>query len=189
MSSSERIDIGVSRRVLWVGGQAYPLQNIARAQALRLPPNRRAARRRYLKAVVLEVFLGAAAAVALHLALRLNSERGYSAAHGVAVGALVLAAVLFVISTIKLIAPLSRRTYYALVIETAGTPRSVLVSDDEYTVRQLVGQIMDAIDNPHADFQQSVVNYNVDARGSQGTLIGGHHNVSRDNIFNPPPRG
>ena len=189
MSSSERIDIGVSRRVLWVGGQAYPLQNIARAQALRLPPNRGAAWRRYLKAVVLEVILGAAAAVALHLASRLNSERGYRAVHGVAVGVLVLAAVLLVISTIKLIATLSRRTYYALVIETAGTPRSVLVSDDEYTVRQLVGQIMDAIDNPHADFQRSVVNYNVDARGSQGALIGGHHNVSRDNIFNPRPGG
>lgn len=29
--------------------------------------------------------------------------------------------------------------------------------------------------------------YNVDARGSQGAQIGGHHNVSRGNIFNAPP--
>ena len=29
--------------------------------------------------------------------------------------------------------------------------------------------------------------YNVDARGSQGAQIGGHHNISQGNIFNAPP--
>jgi hypothetical protein len=42
----ELIDVAVSRQVLWVGSEAYPLQNIARAQTLRLVPNRRAAWRR-----------------------------------------------------------------------------------------------------------------------------------------------
>jgi hypothetical protein len=174
VSSSERIDIGVSRRVLWVGGQAYPLQSIARAQATKLAPSRGAAWWRYLKGVVLEVFVGVAAAVALKLAPRLSSVRSYNALHGVAVGVLVLVAVLVVVSTIKLIARLSRRTYYALVIETAGTSRSVLVSDDKDLVRKLAARIMAAIVDPQANFRQSVVNYDVSARGSRGALTGGH---------------
>jgi Family of unknown function (DUF6232) len=188
VSSSEVIDVAVSRRVLWVGAQAYPLQNIARAQTVKLVPDRGAALRRYLHAFVLWVFLTVAAAVALRLAPRISTVQGYKAAHYAAAGVLVLVAVLAVVSTIRLIATLSRRTYYALILETAGTPRRVLVSDDENLVRQLVRRIMAAIDDPQADFVQPVVNYNLHAHGSQSVQIGGHHNISQGAAYNSPPR-
>jgi len=189
VSSSEVINVGVSRRVLWVGAQAYPLQNIARAQTVKLVPDRGAAVRRYLKAFVLWVFLIAAAAAALRLAPRISSVQGYKVAHDAAAGVLVLVAVLAVIGTIRLTATLSRRAYYALIIETAGTPRRVLVSDDENLVRQLVHRIMAAIDDPQADFLQPVVNYNIEAHGPQSVQIGGHHNSSQGAVYNSPPGG
>jgi hypothetical protein len=177
----EVIDVTVSRQVLWVGTEAYPLQNIARAQTLRLVPNRGAAVRRFVSAVVLEVLLGAAAAIGLKLAPRISSLQRYNIVHGVATGALVLAVALIVISIIMLITRLSRGTYYALAIETAGTPRSVLVSADQYVVTKLVHQIMDAIDNPAATFHTRVENY-VDLRSAQGVQIGDYS--AQGNTFN-----
>ena len=53
----EVINVRVSRRVLWVGAQAYPLQNIARAQTIKLVPKREAAVRHYVMAVILWVLL------------------------------------------------------------------------------------------------------------------------------------
>jgi Family of unknown function (DUF6232) len=120
----QRIEVNISRQVLWVGGEAYPLQNIARAQTIKLVPKRGAALRRFLVAFVLEVVLGAAATVAIRLAPRLTSVRASNDLHSAATGVLVLVVVLVAISAIRLITRLSKRTYYALLIETAGTPRS-----------------------------------------------------------------
>jgi len=188
MSSSEVIDVQVSQGILWVGSEAYPLQNIARVQPVKLGPNRRAALRRYLKAVVFCLFLTAAAVVAVRVASRVSSAQGYNALHGVADGMFALAAVLAVISTILLIIRLSRRTAYALVIETAGTPRTALLTYDENLVFHLVRRITTAISNPHDQWREQVPvinnnNYNVDARGSQGAQIGGHGNISQGNRY------
>jgi Family of unknown function (DUF6232) len=173
MPTSEDIYVGVSKQVLWVGSEAYPLQNIARAQTVRLVPNRAAAWRRFLTALLLEVFLGVAAAVALGLAPRIHSVQAYNAVHGVAVGVLVLAVVLVVISTIRLMVVLSRGTYYALVIETAGTPRRLLVSPNEYVVARLIQQIMKAINDPRVEFEERVktVHYHF---GDEFTQYGDH---------------
>ncbi len=191
MSSSEVIDVQVRQGILWVGSEAYPLRNIARVQPAKLVPNRGAALRSYLKAVVFCVFLIVAAAVAARVASQASSAQTYNALHGVADGAFALAAVLAVISTIWLITRLSRRTAYALVIETAGTPRTALVTYDEDRVFYLVRRITDAISNPKdqwpAPVPVQVINnkniYNVHARGSQGAQIGGHGNISQGNRY------
>jgi hypothetical protein len=139
----EFINVRVSRRILWVGAEAYPLQNIARAQTIEIVPRRGAAIGRYVMMVVLWLILGGAAALAIHAL------------------AVLFALALIVISTIRLIKALSRRTFYALVIETAGTPRTALVSADRNMVNRLVHLIMDAIDNPQAEFQFQVENFHV----------------------------
>lgn len=165
-----RIDVKISRQVLWVGAEAYPLQNIARAQTIKLVPNRGAAFRRFLVSFIFEVVLGAAAAVAIRLAPRLTSVQASNDVHSVATGVLVLAVALVGYSAIRLIVRLSRGTYYALLIETAGTPRSVLVSDNENVVTKLVQEIMDAIDNPAATYHTIVDK--IDLRGAQGVQLG-----------------
>ena len=188
MSSSEVIDVQVSQGILWVGSEAYPLQNIARVQPVKLGPNRRAALRRYLKAVVFCLFLTAAAVVAVRVASRVSSAQGYNALHGVADGMFALAAVLAVISTILLIIRLSRRTAYALVIETAGlralrcSPMTKIWSSISFAGSPPRSAIL------HDQWREQVPvinnnNYNVDARGSQGAQIGGQGNISQGNRY------
>jgi hypothetical protein len=152
----EVINVGVNRRVLRIGAAAYPVQNIARAQTVTLVPKRRTAWRRYVVAVVLWVILGVAAAVAANKLAGLSNS-GLTALRGAEVAALVLV----VISTIRLIVNLSARTFYALVIETAGTPRTALVSTNQQEVTGLVNSIMEAIDDPAAEFHYHMENVQI----------------------------
>jgi len=161
MARNEIIEVRIGRQVLWVGAEAYPLQNIARAQTVKVVPNRAAAMGRYLTAVVFWVILGTAAVVAMKQSSRLSSVQGANTLHAAGVGVLVLVLALFAVSTVRLIMVLSARTYYALVIETAGTPRRALVSTGENLVRRLVDEVMEAIDNPVAEFKELVTNYHV----------------------------
>lgn len=181
MSSSE-IDVQVSQGILWVGSDAYPLRNIARVQPVKLVPNRRAAVRRYLIVVVFCVFLVVAAVVAAKAASRVSSDQGYNALHGVADGAFALAAVLAVIGTIWLIVRLSRRTAYALVIETAGTPRTALVTYDENLVFHLVRRITAAISNPQDKWRERVPVINVNAPNAKNVQVG-QGNVFKGDIY------
>jgi Family of unknown function (DUF6232) len=150
------IEVGVSRRVLRIGAAAYPVQNIARAQTVTLVPRRGRAWRRFLLAVVLSMLLAAGAAVAANQATGLPSS-GLTALHG----AVVAAGALVVISTIRLMVNLSARTYYGLVIETAGTPRTALVSTSQREVAGLVNAIMAAIDDPGAEFHYHMENVQI----------------------------
>jgi Family of unknown function (DUF6232) len=178
--SSSEINVQVNQGILWVGSEAYPLRNIARVQPVKLVPNRGRALRRYLIAAVFFVVLIVAAEVAARAASQVSSTQGYNALHGVEDGAFALAAVLAVISTIWLITRLLRRTAYALVIETAGTPRTALVTYDENLVFHLARRITAAISNPQDHWRERVTvinnnnnnSYNVDARGAKGVLVG-----------------
>src|SRR5262249_22318222 len=140
------------------------------AQTIRLVPSRGVAVRRVLVALLLEAILGSAAGVAIKLAPRLSSTQASNGLHLAGVAVLVLAIALAAISAITFIVRLSRGTYYALLIETAGTPRSVLVSDREDVVANLVREIMAAIDNPKATFHATIDK--IDLRGAQGVQLG-----------------
>jgi chromate transport protein ChrA len=135
------------------------LRNIARAQTIELAPPRGAAVRRYLGAVIFFVILGVVAAVVATKLTTVASvpSSAFTALHGVE----IVAVALIVISTIRLFVKLSARTLYALVIETAGTPFAALVSTERKSVIDLVRMIMDAIDNPEADWNLMVENFHV----------------------------
>jgi hypothetical protein len=177
---SEVIEVKVEQGVLWVGAEAYPLQNIARARTVRLVPNRAWAVRRFVVSVVLCVLLGIAGAVGLRLANRQSSESGYHLLHNGGVAAVVVAVALVIVSLIMLLVRVSRRTFYALVIETAGTPRGVLVSTNQLELSGLVRTIIEAIYNPATPpYQHTFVTY--DMRGAQGVQIGDGNR--QDNAF------
>lgn len=143
-SANNAVEVRISRRVLWVGSEAYPLQNIARAQAVRVTPRSRWTGRN--RAVG-----GCLGFLALWLIVGLAA-----AAHSPALG--LLLAALVVIAIIVALTRRKKQPYYALIIETSGAPRRALVSTDGAEVSNLVKEIMDAIDNPEAEFQTVVHN-------------------------------
>ena len=177
---STDIEVKVQQGVLWVGAEAYPLRNIARARTVRLVPNRAWAMRRFVVTLVLCVLLGVAGAVALQLANRQSSEGRYHLLHNGGTAAVVVAVVLAAIGLVALLVRLSRPTFYALVIETAGTPRGVLVSRNLAELSDLVRTIMEAIHNPATPpYHNTFVTY--DMRGAQGVQIG--DGSRQDNAF------
>ena len=177
---SEVIEVKVERGVLWVGAEAYPLQNIARARTVRLVPNRAWAVRRFVVTLVLSVLLGIAGAVALRLANSQSSESRYHLLHNGGTAVVVVAVVLFAVGLITLIVRVSRQTFYALVVETAGTPRGVLVSTNQAELDSLVRTIMEAINNPATvTYHNTFTKY--DMRGAQGVQIG--DGTRQDNAF------
>jgi hypothetical protein len=168
----EILDVGVSRRILWIGSAAYPLQNIARAQAIEIAPNRARAIRHYIAQVVIWLALGAGAVVAIDIVeipVAVDPDQLRRLASYV-VFALVS------ISTIRVLVTLFTRTYYAMIIETAGNPQTALVSTDKREVSSLVRKTMDAIDNPAAEFHQQV--QNITNIGEQYNLSG-RHNIGK----------
>lgn len=171
--------VKVERGVLWVGAEAYPLRNIARARTIRIVPNRAWAVRKFAVTVLLCGLLGGAARVVLRLADKQSSESSQDLLHNAGTAATVLALILVAFGMVRLLIRVSRSTFYALVIETAGTPRGVLVSRDQADVTHLVGVIMDAIHNPATVYQNTFHNY--DLRSAQGVQIGDGN--KQDNAF------
>jgi hypothetical protein len=168
---SRVIEVRIEQGVLWVGPEAYPLHNIARARTARLIPDRAAAVRGFVIKVVWCVFLGIVRAGALDLARHRDPGRNYHALQEIGTAAFLIAAALFAIGFITLLVRVSRRTFYALVVETAGTPFGVLVSTDQAEVAGLVRTIMEAINNPASrPYHNTFVTY--DMRGAQGVQIG-----------------
>ncbi|MEV6576550.1 DUF6232 family protein [Streptomyces sp. NPDC051582] len=145
MAKSVVTDVAVSRRVLWIGAEAYPLSNIARATTVRVDPLRGRAIARFVKSFLTVVVLAFIALVVL--------PNGYQDA------AAVVALVVIGLLVVQLGGVILAKTYYALVIETAGTPNTALVTNDLELVQDLVRVIMEAIDNPQASFHQQVTNY------------------------------
>lgn len=170
---SQVLDVGVSRRILWIGAAAYPLHNIARAQTIRIVPNRARAISRYVAQVLVVLVLGAGAIVAIDNAEipEADPEQLRQLASYVVLG-------LIAMSSLKLLMTLLTRTYYAMVIETAGSPQTALVSTDRAEVTSLVRKTMDAIDNPAAEFHQQVQNitnigeqYNLSGKSNVGKKV------------------
>ena len=168
--SPEVLDVGVSRRILWIGSAAYPLSNIARAQTIEIAPNRARAVRVFLGEVLAVLALGWAATTAAGLVRVQVASRSdlRQIVLWVVLGLLVLAA-------LRLLVTVWTRTYYAMVIETAGSPRTALVSRDRAEVLSLVRRTMEAIDDPAADFHQQVHHhisigeqYNIAGKGNIG---------------------
>jgi hypothetical protein len=163
----EVISVGVSHRVLWIGGAAYPLHNIARAQTIKLVPNRGKALGNYVLQIVLWFALMAGAIYAMDSGLLSLGDRDE-----LAQPLFLVFLVLMGISTINLLVKLLARTYYAMVIETAGNPQTALVSTDKEVVSSLVRRTMAAIDNPEAEFRQEVTN--ITNIGEQFNVLGKH---------------
>ncbi|MEU7726624.1 DUF6232 family protein [Streptomyces sp. NPDC040724] len=143
------MELRVSSRLLWVDGAAYPLHNIARVHTFKLRPDRWKAFLSFLK--------GVAATVVAVLALQLangNSQPFSSSDYGTddsATGLWSLVVCVVIVLFVRLLSQLFARSEHVLAVETSG-PSALVTLPDKEQLRQLVGQIVHAIEHPTAEF-------------------------------------
>ncbi|WP_372671545.1 DUF6232 family protein [Amycolatopsis kentuckyensis] len=159
------IEVKVSQQILWVGGEAYPLRNIARARVVRLTVRRGAAFGRFIGFALLWLVLGLGATVALRAA----RSQGVRLDRDLDQAVVIVTGVLIALAVLRLLYLLLRPALFALVIETAGNPHTALITTDEAIVAQIVREIMAAINNPAARFRYTVNNIH------NGNKYGGDH--------------
>ncbi|WLQ53940.1 DUF6232 family protein (plasmid) [Streptomyces poriferorum] len=151
------MEVAVKRRVLWIGMEAYPLQNIARASAVMYTADRAAAVAQFLKRMVA---LGLFAAFWSWIL-------GALSASTLRTLALALFGLIATVALVRMVRVLVQKTFYALIIETAGAPHTALVSWSNAEVQRLVHMIMDAISNPNAEFAIHIAKLHVGDRITQ----------------------
>lgn len=175
VSRRETIEVSVRDQILWVGAEAYPVHNIARAQTIALRPQNNRAVVRFLGYALLWIVLGLVAAV------NANDSGFPVSVVPVIVGALIL------INSIGLLRALKTPTFYALVIETSGSPRAALITKDEGQLMMFVRAIMEAINNPKVNVGPfNIENFHlgdkhVDVRGGKVGIIGDHGQIGKIN--------
>jgi hypothetical protein len=156
------IKVRVSKRVLWVDADAYPLHNIASARRVET-------KRRWWKAI--EQFLKQAVPLAIAFAVLGVVPHDGRYRDGIALVQAGLA-VAFLAVLGLLLRRLLRRKVYALVIDTSGASSTPLFSRDEDVIIDLIERITDAINNPEAEFQVLVDQRHI---GDRITQYGDHN--------------
>lgn len=153
----------ISRRVVQIGHEAYPLANISRVQTLQV---RWAGKLATLYPLQQIIPLLALIAAAVLIPPRLPSDVGPDAAQTVRqvadVVVVVAVAGVAVLLAALLHRLLLRRKRYAIMIETAGTQYTALMGTDLNEIQRIKGIIVDAIEDPpfeavHVDVRGDVV--------------------------------
>ncbi|MEU6258709.1 DUF6232 family protein [Streptomyces sp. NPDC047043] len=146
-------EIVISRRVVQIGHEVYPLANISRVQLLEVRWGGRLAtfhplRRMLSVAVVAGVVVAAAVLVPPELPAGTDPDIEQLAHQfAVIVAGLAGAAMTFHLA-VFLYRLLFRKRRYALVIETAGTQYTALTGTDFTEIQRIKSIIVDAIENP-----------------------------------------
>lgn len=155
--------ITISRRVVQIGHEAYPLANISRMQTLRI---RRAGKLTTFHSLQQIGSLAVLAVAAVVIPPRLPSELDPDAAEivrGVADIVVVVAGVgAAVLLAFLLYRLFFQRSRYALMIETSGTQYTALMGTDPNEIHRIKGIIVNAIEDPpieavHVDVRGDVV--------------------------------
>jgi len=147
----ESIDVRISRRTLWVGTDVYPLPNVARVQAREEILDRGRLTWLFAKRVAKPLVAGAAVVAVLWCGAPADPGRVLGA-----VGLVLFGLLLW--HTSWFVRELTRARLYFLVVETAGTPRTAVVSTDRALIFDLADKVVEAIDNPAVDYSIRIDN-------------------------------
>ncbi|MFJ2917185.1 DUF6232 family protein [Streptomyces sp. NPDC087307] len=167
------IDLRVSKRLLWVGGAAYPLQNIARVYTLTIHPRRKEAIVRFCKSVAITL----AVAIALTILGAVAALGSEDVGGGIVTFVWYVTVAGLIYFLVELISVLSAQSHYVLAVETSGPSTAVVTSTNREHLNQLVGYIAHAIENPEAEFQVKVESITISPRnyyfGDNVNMYGG----------------
>jgi hypothetical protein len=171
----QALKVHVTEKVLWIGSDAYPVQNIARARVRELVPRKRkspwASFRQSLAWWLTVAIFGMIVVTVNHIQVRWE------------VLIFLVPLAFIAIAAVRLVTGLHKRdvTYYALAIETAGTAWDALISDNRGAIEEIIANIINAINGMAVDFQRVVNNYvNIGHHyGDNINQYGGHHNIGK----------
>ncbi|WP_406443284.1 DUF6232 family protein [Streptomyces sp. NBC_01613] len=171
------IDLRVGKRLLWVGGAAYPLENVTRVYTFMLTPMRKEATVLFLKRVGIILSV----ACALTILGGITSIASESTAGTIVMFVWLGSAAALIFSGVEWLSVLSAPTQYVLAVETSGPSIAMVTSDDPRRLDQLVGSIVHAIENPETEFHVTVDRLMVNPRhyyfGDNVNMYGGSGNV------------
>lgn len=175
--AKERVGhIVISKRVVQIGHEVYPLANISRVQTLRVRWGGKYATFYPLRQIIAIVI---AAGVTVAAAVLIPPELPPSADSDIEQMARQFAAVLSVVAgvvvaywlVVLLYRLFIRRRHYALVIETAGTQYTALSGTDHAEIHRIRNIIVEAIENPPAQATSVQVHGDV-VMGDQRKQVG-----------------
>jgi Family of unknown function (DUF6232) len=140
---STSVQVRISEGVLWVGGDAYPLRNIARVSSKAYVFDRSAAISRFVKVTI-----------------------------GLLILTAIVAAIKPFLVAYRLAQDLNIPSLYALFVETAGNPQAALTTTNGALVNRLIEEITSAIGHPQTAELQPISVSNFYDIGDKFTVSG-----------------
>ncbi|MEU8506223.1 DUF6232 family protein [Streptomyces brevispora] len=179
---TQAVDLRVSKRLLWVGPAAYPLENIARVFTFVLRPRRKEAIVLFCKRVALTLALAVGLTVLILLVDGVASIGRGESSGGPFLTLVWLGTVGGLIYfLVELMQVLSAGSHFVLAVETSGPSTAMVTSRDPNHLIQLVGRIAYAIDHPEAEFTVRVEGISASPQiyhfGDNVNMYGGSGNV------------
>ncbi|MFF6917818.1 DUF6232 family protein [Streptomyces sp. NPDC012466] len=172
------VELRVGKGLLWVGGAAYPLRNIARVYTFTLHPKRKEAVIRFLARTGIIL----AAAVGLSIIAGLTVLADESTAGGLLVFVWLVAGAALIYSFVDMLSVLTAQSHYVLAVETAGPSTAMVTSGNPQHLDQLVGYVAGALENPETEFRVTVERLTISSPtnyyfGDNVNMYGGSGNV------------
>ncbi|WP_030434612.1 DUF6232 family protein [Actinoplanes subtropicus] len=166
------VRVRISRRILWVGSEAYPLSHVVRIHPVQLR----------LKRLPIFVDFGRRAGATIMFAVlgaiaMAKLGRALPTAAWVVFWPIVGGLLVFHLAGLVRLLRLPR--VYVLRVAMAGSEEAAVVSTDKAQIDELTMQVTDAIDNPAAEFEVRVDNLEF----VYGDKVGGDKVLGDKKIF------
>ncbi|WP_190126372.1 DUF6232 family protein [Streptomyces inusitatus] len=172
------VELRTSKRLLWVGGAAYPIQNITRVYTFLLTPRRGEAAMLFLKRVGIVLSVAFALTI-LNGAVGIASDGGPSPTVTRLVWFGALASLVYCVGALGTV--LTAASHWALAVETSGASTALVTSKNTQHLNELVDQVVNWIENPETEFQVKVETLLINPRnyhfGDNVNMYGGSGNV------------
>lgn len=177
------LDLTVTRRLLWVGGAVYPLQNVARVYTFTLHPRRKEAVLRFLKRTVITLLTAMAFTLFGGIASFLSREEGAFA--GTLQFVWVISAGGLIYFLVDMLTVVTASSHFVMAVESNGQSTALVTGRPDH-LNQLVHQIAYAIENPDTELSVRVERLTISNPsnyyfGNAVNMYGGSGNVGMSN--------
>ncbi|MEU9373133.1 DUF6232 family protein [Streptomyces sp. NPDC048255] len=152
-SSGGALDLTVTRRLLWVGGAVYPLQNVARVYTFVLHPRRKEAVLLFLRRTALTILVAMGFTLFSAIAGFLSREQASFEGFLTFIWLVSVAALIYFLVEMAIV--LSASSHFVMAVESNGQSTALVTGHHDH-LNHLVYQIAHAIENPDTELRVRV---------------------------------